>query len=337
MNGTQSTSATRIDCYAGISAYRFSNMQPAYFVSLAATCAVNAANAVIGAVANVLVIAAIKRNPSLHSNAYYVLVVLAVSDLLSSCLTVPIFVAVNVEVLVDRVSCATAAAFTAFRSLTIMGSLFATVGVSMERVLAVTASYWYVERATPFRLVAPPVCAWATFMAFDAARFFGFSRPVIGLLRSLLILICVAVTVVAYGILVKAARRHRREIAEQEWSAQTEEARKKKIRDNKSLIVAMYVTGASLLSYIPLIVGLMFLSLGDLDPAVHFAVTTWMGTMMFLGGCVNPYVYCWRSSMIRKAIVKLLKPGQIDVLGKGPSTTQELRTDNQCSHEPPRV
>ena len=317
MNSTQTATAIRIECYPGIGAYHFGYMKPAYFVSLAASCAVNAASAVFGAVANVLVIAAIKRNPSLHSNAYYVLVVLAVSDLLSSCLTVPIFVAVNVEVLVDRVSCATAAAFTAFRGVTTMASLFATLGVSMERVLAVTASYWYVERATPFRLVAPPVCAWATFIAFDAARFFGFSRPVIGGLRSLLILICVAVTVVAYGILVKAARRHRREIAAQEWSAQTEDARKKKIRDNKSLIVAMYVTGASLLSYVPLSVGLMSMVLGSPDPAVHFTVTTWMGTALFLGGCVNPYVYCWRSSSIRKAIVQLLKPGQIDAIRNG--------------------
>ena len=318
MNSTQTATAIRIECFVGINVRRFNHMQPAYFVSLVASCAVNAASAVVGAVANVLVIAAIKRNPSLHSNAYYVLVVLAVSDLLSSCLTLPSFIAVRVEVLVDRVSCVTAAVFNAFLGVTVTGSLFATLGVSMERVLAVTASFWYVERATPFRLVAPPVCAWAMFAIADASRYFGFSLHAMRMVRSLLSLTCVAVTVVAYAILVKAARRHRRDIAAQEWSAQTEESRKKKIRDNKSLSVAMYVTGASLLSYVPLSVGLnMFMALGDPDPAVQFTVTTWMGTALFLGGCVNPYVYCWRSCSIRKAIVQLLKPGQIDAIRNG--------------------
>ena len=317
MNSTQTATAIRIECFAGIDACRFSHMQPAYFVSLAATCAVNAVSAVVGAVANVLVIAAIKRNPSLHRNAYYVLVVLAVSDLLSSCLTVPSFIAVHVEVLVDRVSCVTAAVFNAFRSLTIMGSLFATLGVSMERVLAVTASFWYMEHASPFRLVAPPVCAWAMFMIVDASRYFAFSIHAMRMVRSLLSLTCVAVTAVAYGILVKAARRHRREIAAQEWSAQTEEARKKKIRDNKSLSVAMYVTGASFLSYVPSMIGFMFMAFYDPAPALDFTLTTSMGTALFLGGCVNPYVYCWRSPKIRKAIVKLLKPGQTNTVGNG--------------------
>ena len=316
MNSTQTPSAIRIQCNPGIFTFHFGYINPAYFVSLAASCAVNAVSAVFGAVANVLVIAAIKRSTSLHSNAYYVLVVLAVSDLLSSCLTVPSFIAMQVEVLFDRgASCVTATTFTAFRIMTTMASAFATLGVSMERVLAVTASYWYVEHATTFRLVAPPVCVWVICMIVDASRFFGVPLHVINFLYSLFSFLSVATTVVAYGILVKVARRHRREIAAQEWSAQTEDARKKKIRDNKTLSVAIYVTGTALLSYVPLIIGLMFLVLATPGPAAQVAVAFWMGTALFLGGCVNPYVYCWRSSTIRKAIVKLLKPGQTNAVG----------------------
>ena len=337
MNSTEAVEVIPIACrgLVSINAHRFSHIKPASFVGLLASCAFNAASAIVGAVANALVIAAIKRNSSLHSNAYYVLVVLAVCDLLTSCLTLPTFVAVHVETLVNRVtSCATTAAWEAFRNMTVMASLFATLGVSMERALAVMAPYWYVEHVTPFRLVAPPACLWALVMAIETPRYFSVKLYLPAFARSLLVLTCLVVTVITYSVLVRTARRHRQEITALAWSAQTEEARKKKVHDNKSLNMATYVVGAALLSYIPLIVLLVFVRITDPEPGLNFYLEIMVGNFVFPCSIVNPFVYCWRNSMIRNAMVKLLKPGQAGATDKGGNASGTSRgTDNSRSPE----
>ena len=337
MNSTEAIEVIPIACRGLATAHRFSHIKPASFVGLLASCAFNAVSAVVGAVANALVIAAIKRNSSLHSNAYYVLVVLAVCDLLTSCLTLPTFVAVHVETLVNRATgCATVTAWAVFRIMTVMASLFATLGVSMERALAVMAPYWYVEHVTPFRLVAPPACLWAIVMAIETSRYFGVKLYLPAFARSLLVLICLVVTVITYSVLVRTARRHRREITALAWSAQTEEARKKKVHDNKSLNMATYVVGAALLSYIPFIVALLFVQFAKPGPAVWFNLDIFLGNVVLLSSTVNPFVYCWRNSMIRNAMVKLLKPGQAGATDNGGNASGTSRgTDNQRSHEIP--
>ena len=339
MNSTEAIEVIPIACrgLVSVTAHRFSHIKPASFVGLLASCAFNAVSAIVGAVANALVIAAIKRNSSLHSNAYYVLVVLAVCDLLTSCLTLPTFVPVHVETLVNRAtSCATTAAWAVFRNMTVMASLFATLGVSMERALAVMAPYWYVEHITPFRLVAPPACLWALVMAIETPRYFGVKVYLSSAARGPLILICLATTVITYSVLVRTARRHRREITALAWSAQTEEARRNEIRENKSLNMATYVVGAALLSYVPLIVLLVFVRIADPEPGLKFDLDIFVGNFVFLCSTVNPFVYCWRNSMIRNAMVKFLKPGQTGAADIGEHATGTSRgTDNLRPHDTP--
>ena len=152
--------------------------------------------------------------PSLQAN--YLLATLAVSDLLTACLTQPIFVAFHVEMLLNKTSCVTSTILTAFRSLTTMASVFTAFAVCLERTLAIMVPFYYEAWITPRRLIVAPVSAWIVFSLFDASRFVGFPKGPIAGVRSVVLVICLVSTVVCYGLMVRAANKHTKQIASQE-------------------------------------------------------------------------------------------------------------------------
>ena len=302
MNATQASNTTSICTTASM--YHF-DMTPVFFVSTIACCVVNTASSISAVVGNILAITTISLNHDLHYNANYLLAMLAVSDLLTACLTQPIFVAFHVEMLLNKTSCVTSTILTAFRSLTTMASVFTAFAVCLERTLAIMVPFYYEAWITPRRLIVTPVSAWIVFSLFDASRFVGFPIGPIAGVRSVVLVICLVSTVVCYGLMVRAANKHRNQIAFQEEAVQSAEHREKNIRENKSLKTAIYVNGAYFLCYMPLAVGLVVKIFSDLKEGEMFTMNSWMGTMVFLNASLNPVIYCWRSKKIRRAILKL--------------------------------
>ena len=307
MNATQAPNTTNICTTARM--YHF-DMTRGFFVSTIASCVVNTASSISALVGNMLVIIAISLNHELHHNANYLLVMLAATDLLTGCLSQPIFVAFQVEMLLNKASCGTATILTAVRSLTTMASVFTAFAVCLERTLAIMVPFYYEARITPRRLIVTPVSAWIVFSLFDASRFVGFPIGPLAGVRSVVLLVCLVSTVVCYGLLIRVANKHRKQIASQEVAVQSAEHREKNIRENKSLKMAIYVNGAYLLCYVPLVVGLVVKIFSDLKEGEMFVMNSWMGTMVFLNASLNPVIYCWRSKKIRRAILRLCGRGQ---------------------------
>ena len=81
--------------------------------------------------------------------------------------------------------------------------------------------------------------------------------------------------------------------------------RKKK---EKKLTRTMLITvGILSFCYLPEIVAYPMLPQNREEMGINWIVLSWTNTLLYLNSCVNPFWYCWRIRDLRKAVRKLLK------------------------------
>ena len=172
---------------------------------------------------------------------------------------------------------------------------------SIERFLAIKYSLRYFEIVTKFR--------------FNVAVIFGFTTtaiptgtkliaPLSNLPTSLsLTLVCVSLLVIIYcQIFVHlVSRRHRKQIQAVQVS---QDAKRKFLEEAKAVKTTSIIIGFVLFSYFP---SLVYLFLGKYFGNVLFSSKPLILTCILLNSLCNPIIYCWRSSVLRKALVELLR------------------------------
>ena len=265
---------------------------------------------------NVLVIMAVKRRPTLQSNANILLACLAATDVVTGLLVQPSFILHIVLKLLevdDEDVGHVVINFhdSALRFLLVCSSLHLML-VTFERIIAIKYTLHYFVIMTKKKLKIAVTVSWLLpifselFKNITGDNFFS------NVLVALTLVSCVLFISISYLLLYQETRRHQKKMkAEQLPREEVERFAKEK----KALKTSVFVVGAVLLSFFPSIVLLSLVFHFSLDVVIksnlYVILLPFVRTSGMSNSFLNPLIYCFRQKEIRKFVFRFSAVQQV--------------------------
>ena len=246
---------------------------------------------------NALVLAAIKRTPSIRSTSMILLSSLAVSDLLVGIIGQPIYIAdlLTKNSVISKLSIMVGFSVCAVSLLTI-------TAISIDRLFAVHFHLRYPTLVTKSRVKYIVGIIW--FISFVVSGFDLWNKRFYHLLAAPVIFICLIVSTCSYIRIYQIVRRHQSVIHAQQRSVQinNNEGGGKNVVELRKSSMSTFVFYIALVicyspAYILLTLNGLFLHM-RWEPEWNFATT-----VIFINSAINPFLYFWRLPKLRKAVV----------------------------------
>ena len=249
---------------------------------------------------NSLVLAAIRRTPSLRSTSMIFLCSLAVSDLLVGIIGQPIYIG---DLLTQNSSISQLSIMVGFSVCTV--SLLTITAISVDRLLAVHFHLRYPTLVTKSRVKYILVLIWL--ISFVVSGFNLWRKRVYHLLVAPVIFICLIISTCCYFRIFQIVRGHQSMIQAQQRSVQSNNDEKDDahvVELRKSVLNSFVFFIALIICYSPAYILLNLNGLLDMrwQPEWNFATT-----VIFVNSAVNPFLYFWRLPKLRKAVVDILR------------------------------
>ena len=269
-----------------------------------ATAVINSVFSLTAVVGNFLIILAYQRTPSLHCPANTLLCCLALSDFTVGLLAQPSFVAHKIGEIQRNINmyCATRIITETSGYVTCGVSILTLTAISIERYLAVHFHLRYNEIVTNFRALVIVGILWSTMSLVAGVRFLIKDEKMFNAITVPILFSSLIITVWAYSRIYKQVRRHHRSIQDQEKSAKIIGIAKYK----KSTVTMTYILGLFILSNAPFLVVVVTHRVKGYTNLVKMAYI-YVSTIVFVCSSINPMIYCWRITEIRRAVVRIVK------------------------------
>ena len=260
-------------------------------------CVLNAPLMLITILGNALVLAAIIRTPSIRSTPHMIMLCsLAVSDFLVGLIAQPIYIAEQLtkDRFVDR-----AAVMMGFSLCGV--SLWTVTAITVDRFLALHYHMRYATLVTASCVKYTLILIWL--ISFHLSGFAFWNERVHKFVVATVTIICLLICMASYIRIYYFIRQHELEIRAQQQAVQSSDAENNLNvpRLKRSAINTFVFRVALIICYFPVCVlsTLYGLSIKDWKSEWQFAFTA-----VFMNSSVNPFLYCWRLSELRSAVVK---------------------------------
>ena len=257
---------------------------------------------------NLLVIVAIKTKPRLQTIYNLLLCALAATDMVVGAVIQPSYVVGEMSLLTGSSLTEYCTQYTRVALLFLspcIASLLLLALLSIERYLAMKYSLRYTDIITKGRVATAVITCWVIAVLPPVFLYF-FSRHVLSIMTAVFIK-SVSFAVIAYCHIsvFLVTRRHIIRIKSEQVSQDT---KKKFLEEKKAAITTSIVVGFVLFSFVPLLV---YTLLRPLLPKSYFGnlFISFKPVLQFfvlINSLCNPIIYCWRSSVLRKAFFELL-------------------------------
>ena len=259
-------------------------------------CVLNAALMLIAIIGNSLVLTAISKTPAIRSPSITLLCSLAVSDFLVGLVAQPLYIAKELRKdLYLTLICY-------FMTYGCCGvSLFTVTAISLDRFAALHYHMRYVTMVTSTRVVYTLLPVWfITFLGFGV---YLWDTNVYYIFTSLFIVTCLSISSFCYIGIFQIVKRHQIQIHAQQQAVQSSEASNNLniMRLKKSSMNTFVFYVILILCYIPMFILLMLSVIIWLHWTIELRFSA---TVVFMNSSINPFLYCWRLSELRTAVVK---------------------------------
>lgn len=256
---------------------------------------------VVALVANGLVCAAILKNSELRSRASNtLLLLLSTSDFFVGFAVQPLYLLRRLMELQDRYICWVIVSYRVLWHLSIGTSFLILSFVACERYIALFHTFKYNEIITISRLVLFTGFFVASWTLFVISRFLGLSTEKYYAAATSFIILIVSVIIFVYIRIYRLARRHQSQI-----SVMSSTQSSTIVRESKVTKTTAYIVGAVLICYSPLLISLVAVKFFD-DKLFHYYVFPVTDCMVFCNSALNPLIYCWRNTDLRRCIRRMV-------------------------------
>ena len=206
---------------------------------------------------NVLVIVAVKTSPRLKTNHHILLASLAGTDLLTGAISQPLLIVEKIHLV--KGSSLNSYSFCFLRNVSaitamtpVIASLQHLALLSIERYLAITYPFKYLELITELRLTASVVTVWAVATLLTVlTSVYTVNNAFIFNFRRVITVASISILIFCHFAVYREARSQILKIATQQISA---EARAVFLKEKKALNTTTMVIGVVFLSFVPLII-----------------------------------------------------------------------------------
>lgn len=272
-------------------------------------CVLNALFSVTACLANLLVLVAIRRTPSLHSPSNTLLSGLALSDLGVGVLVHPLFFSQMFGKVTQNknIFCEAGITVEVTANALCIISLLTVIAVSLDRYLALRLHLRYKELITIKRVIFVLVNIWII-GAFSGTLWLYKPDMVKGN-AIIIILVCFSAATFCYFQIYRVVSRHyHHEVALKSFLEQgtTREQTINMASFTSHALSTFWVYCFIIVCYLPYLCVVAAITQIGLTLGIRFAYDI-TATLVFINSSLNPLVYCWRLRDIRKAVRKTAK------------------------------
>ena len=252
---------------------------------------------------NVLVLAAVWRNPSLRTPSTILLCSLAVSDLFVGFLVLPVRIAIARVILSGSSSYSRLSQ--AVHVLTIQlccVSLETMTAISVDRYLALHYHMRYPNMMTSRRAT----CVAATFWCknFILSLLSIWKKITILLVVVVFVALCLFISSITYSAIYRIVRHHQHQIHAQQQAVQSVNAEQnRKLQVKKRALNTFIYYICMLLCYFPSFVSTLI----RVTYEPHLNISWYFFTTTLMNSAINPFLYIWRNREVRRAVLKILR------------------------------
>lgn len=269
-------------------------------------CSANTILVIVSIFANLLVVSAVWRTPSLRYPSIVFLCGLAVSDLAVGFVVQPLFIAVEllkIHGLPSGGGCALERAYLTLAYLVCGVSFGLVTLISVDRYIAIQYPLRYTSIVTLPRVFFLITLCWLA--GIFCASLFVWQLNAFLFVVATVMMVFLGTSTIIHIIIYRIVRRHRNEIRAQEQAVQaTNEFNMARFK--KSAVNTFIVYYFLLLCYVPFSIAWVLLLTGsnNLENPIVWKLGT---TIVFLNSALNPFLYCWRVPTMRGPVMTLLK------------------------------
>ena len=252
---------------------------------------------------NVLVLAAVWRNPSLRTPSIILLCSLAVSDLFVGFLVLPVNIAIARFILSGSSSYSRLFQARFFFTFQLCGvSLETMTAISVDRYLALRYHMPYPNLMTSKRAMYVAATFWCKNVILSLISIWR--RNTIFLVAVVHIALCLFISSITYNAIYRIVRHHQRQMHAQQQAVQSMNAEQNcKIQAKKRALNTFIYYICMVLCYFPSAVSTLI----TVTYEPHLNISLYFDAIMFMNSAINPFLYIWRNREIRSAVLKILR------------------------------
>ena len=253
---------------------------------------------------NVLVLAAVWRNPSLRTPSTILLCSLAVSDLFVSFLVLPVYVAIACFILSGSSSHSRLSQASVFLLIQLCCvSLETMTAISLDRYLALRYHMRYPNMMTSRRATCVAATFWCKNVILSLLSIW--KENTILLVVVVFVALCFFISSITYSAIYRIVRHHQHQIQAQQQAVQSMNAEQNlKVQAKKHAANTFIYYICMVLYYSPAVVSaLIYVTYRE-----HWNIRWYFSdTILFTNSAINPFLYCWRNRELREAVLKIVR------------------------------
>ena len=254
---------------------------------------------------NVLVLAAVWRNPSLRTPSTILLCSLAVSDLFVGFLVLPVDIAIA-RFYIPSGSSSDSRLYQArfFLTIQLCGvSLETMTAISLDRYLALRYHMRYPNMMTSRLATCVAATVWCKNVILSLLSIW--KENTILLVAVVFVALCLFISSISYSAIYRIVRHHQHQIHTQQQAVQSMNAEQnRKLQAKKRALNTFIYYICMLLCYFPAAVSaLIWVTYKE-----HWNIRWYFtDTILFMNSAINPFLYFWRNREVREAVLKIVR------------------------------
>ena len=250
---------------------------------------------------NTLILAALRKESSLHPPSKLLLRSLAITDLCVGLISEPLYVTFLMSVVNKDWNMCRYLLLVRFETDSIFGgvSLLTLTAISVDRLLALVLRLRYRQVVTLKRTYVIVVTFWAAYTVFSTMHFWHF---LINLCFSIIVLtLCPITSIFCYTRIFVTLRHHQDQVQGLQQPNQTNPLNIARYR--KAVSSALWLQFAFVVCYIPQGIALIIAFRTYPRPSSSgFLTSQYSSTLVFFNSTLNPILYCWKIDEVRQAV-----------------------------------
>ena len=269
--------------------------------------AVNTLFSITAILGNSLILLALHKESSLHPPSKLLYRCLATTDLLVGLVSQPLYVTYWMSLVHKHWSiCRYAREAIVISSYVLCGvSLLTMTAISVDRLLAMLLGLRYKEIVTLRRTYIILAIFW--FVSLFAGLFLLLNYTITILCTFIISLFCLVTSTASYTKIFRALSHHQAQIQDYAQQQPSQPNALNMARYRKAVYNALWVQLALVVCYVPLFTVKIVIFFSSKRFSNLFLIYGMPIVLMFFNSTLNPFLYCWKISEVRRGVKQTIR------------------------------